>query len=247
MFCWVAHIALQRERERKRNRHQRITKSHAYFIIYLFCVRFFFCIILLGPPKQPVIFFLRRYNFDSKNCYRCPLIYFFSYPFRLMHLFLIIAEKKQIIAIKQLCIAPSVYVNGVQNILTLDTNTFVLLLLRFCFVFSWIFPIWFFAVAFSSSSSLFLINFNSLWIVLNICVLFVVFFSSQMISVHDYDKDYIDDRKHTTNQSLFFTVYFSSFSSIKGPILFVLLLFQFRRLWQNKKKRIIIIKKKLII
>lgn len=164
------HCIAERERERRRNRHQRITKSHAYFIIYLFCVRFFFCIILLGPPKQPVIFFLRRYNFDSKNCYRCPLIYFFSYPFRLMHLFLIIAEKKQIIAIKQLCIAPSVYVNGVQNILTLDTNTFVLLLLRFCFVFSWIFPIWFFAVAFSSSS-LFLINFNSLWIVLNICIL----------------------------------------------------------------------------
>lgn len=184
----------------KRNRHQRITKSHAYFIIYLFCVRFVFLYYFAGAPQTTSDFFHGGLILIQRIVTAAHSFNFFSYPFRLMHLFLIIAEKKQIIAIKQLWFVQSVYVNGVQNILTLDTNTFVLLLLRLRFVF---------CEYFQSDSLLllflllFLINFNSLWIVLNICVLFGVFFSSQMISVHDYDKDYIDDRKHTTNQSLF--------------------------------------------
>lgn len=118
---------------------------------YFVCVSFsvLFC---WGPPNNQWFFLYVGIILIQRIVTAAHSFTFFSYPFRLMHLFLIIAEKKQIIAIKQLCIAPSVYVNGVQNILTLDTNTFVLLLLRFCFVFSWIFPIWFFAVAFSSSS-----------------------------------------------------------------------------------------------
>lgn len=210
---------------------------------YFVCVSFF-CIILLGPPKQPVIFFHGGIILIQRIVTAAHSFHFFFLSVSI-NAFIFNNSREKTNYCNQTTLIRSVSLcqwGSKYSYTWYKHFCFVVIKIAFCLL--WIFPIWFFAVAFTSSSSFFVINFNSLWIVLNICVLFVVFFSSQMISVHDYDKDYIDDRKHTTNQSLFFTVYFSSFSSIKGPILFVLLLFQFRRLWQNKKKRIIIIKKK---
>lgn len=243
------HTLHCRERERaKKKPTPKNNKISCVFHYLLILCAFLFLYYFAGAPQTTSDFFLRRYNFDSKNCYRCPLIYFFFLSVSI-NAFIFNNSREKTNYCNQTTLYRSVSLcqwGSKYSYTWYKHFCFVVIEILFCLfvnISNLILCCCFFFFFFISDKFQFTLDcFEYLYLVV---FSIVVFFSSQMISVHDYDKDYIDDRKHTTNQSLFFTVYFSSFSSIKGPILFVLLLFQFRLLWQNKKKkRIIIIKKK---